>query len=314
MWFGMKGVRSTIHYDESYNFYVQIFGNKRWYMAPPQYYSSCYLYPMAHPSTRQCQLDWPHTDADRFPRATAASNASAPGQGGEGQGMELITTVLKPDEILFIPPGWFHATEALDTNLAMNYWTKGINAQQHWMDLSLDCDRQWKALSMTMEERRATLLSTLLKLVQSTHAGKARKVPSPEVANGPSSELLQWWQDSAGPGGPRVLEAFRVVAERFSARTSDGFADLPSDLTTLPAAWLSSPVAESRYPECLSGSQRKIASVLSELAIKPGTEEARILLGDMLEGYGRGMMGNLEVGPFFAEVSARIAKIQSEAA
>jgi hypothetical protein len=54
----MKGVRSTIHYDESYNFYIQIFGTKRWYFAPPEYYSSCYLYPMAHPSTRQCQLDW----------------------------------------------------------------------------------------------------------------------------------------------------------------------------------------------------------------------------------------------------------------
>ena len=57
-----------------------------------------------------------------------------------------------------------------------------------------------------------------------------------------------------------------------------------------------------------------MAAVHSELGIKPGTEEARILLGDMLEGYGRGMMGNLEVGPFFAEVSARIAKTQSEAA
>jgi len=128
MWFGMKGVRSTIHYDESYNFYVQLFGNKRWYMAPPQYYSSCYLHPMAHPSTRQCQLDWPHTDVDKFPRATAASNSSAPGYGGEGQGMELITTVLAPGEVLFIPPGWFHATEALDTNLALNYWSKGCVA------------------------------------------------------------------------------------------------------------------------------------------------------------------------------------------
>ena len=29
--YGMAGVRSTIHYDESYNFYVQIFGNKRWW-------------------------------------------------------------------------------------------------------------------------------------------------------------------------------------------------------------------------------------------------------------------------------------------
>ena len=28
VWFGQKGVRSTIHYDESFNYHVQIFGNK----------------------------------------------------------------------------------------------------------------------------------------------------------------------------------------------------------------------------------------------------------------------------------------------
>lgn len=122
MWFGMKGVRSTIHYDESYNFYVQIFGTKRWYFAPPTYYSSCYLHPMAHPSTRQCQLDWPHTDSARFPRATSP-NAS------EGGSMELLTTVLNPGEVLFMPPSWFHATEALDTNLALNYWSKGMQSE-----------------------------------------------------------------------------------------------------------------------------------------------------------------------------------------
>ena len=27
------------------------------------------------------------------------------------------------------------ATEALDTNMALNYWSKGVNAQQHWMDM-----------------------------------------------------------------------------------------------------------------------------------------------------------------------------------
>jgi hypothetical protein len=174
MWFGMKGVRSTIHYDESYNFYVQIFGTKRWFFAPPTYYSSCYLYPMAHPSSRQCQLDWPHRDVARFPRAT--SNGQD-GNGSEGGAMELLTTVLAAEEVLFIPPAWFHATEALDTNLALNYWTKGINAQTHWMDYSLECDKQWKAMQpiLTLQERKATLLDTLFRV---TAAGLLKDSPS----------------------------------------------------------------------------------------------------------------------------------------
>eukprot|EP01044_Picomonas_judraskeda_P039427 COSAG03_NODE_18881_length_346_cov_0.995951_1_plen_36_part_01 len=36
--------------------------------------------------------------------------------------MPLYTAVLHAKEVLFIPPTWLHATEALDTNLALNYW------------------------------------------------------------------------------------------------------------------------------------------------------------------------------------------------
>lgn len=43
--------------------------------------------------------------------------------------MELLTTVLNPGEVLFMPPSWFHATEALDTNLALNYWSKGMQSE-----------------------------------------------------------------------------------------------------------------------------------------------------------------------------------------
>jgi hypothetical protein len=40
--------------------------------------------------------------------------------------------------------------------------------------------------------------------------------------------------------------------------------------------------------------------------------EARILLGDMAEGLGRGMLSNLGVGPFFVEVREVIAKVRTK--
>ena len=52
-----------------------------------------------------------------------------------------------------------------------------------------------------------------------------------------------------------------------------------------------------------------MATVWSELSIKAGTAEARVLLGDAVEGYARGMMGNIAVGPFFAEVAEHIKRV-----
>ena len=194
-----------------------------------------------------------------------------------------------------------------------------INAQQHWMDLSLECDEQWKSKQMTMEERRASLLSTLLKLIATSHGAKARQQPPAAVDQGPPSALLQWWKDSAGGynglpegAGERVLDAFLVVSERFSETTADGFSGQPAAEVArrLPDGWLSEGgTAVERYPACLTGSTQKMGAVWSELGIKGGTNEARVLLGDAAEGYARGMMGNLGVGPFFAEVAAHIKRI-----
>lgn len=189
-----------------------------------------------------------------------------------------------------------------------------INAQQHWMDLSLECDKQWKSLAMTMEERRASLLSTLLKLIAAAHGAKATQQPPPAVEHGPPSQLLQWWMHSSSMGnnaGVRVLEAFLVIAERFSETTADGFdgKTAPELSRDMPDAWLSSGAAAERYPACLIGSVTKMASVWTELSVKAGTEEARVLLGDAAEGYARGMMGNMAVGPFFAEVADHIQRV-----
>ena len=296
MWFGMKGVRSTIHYDESYNFYVQVFGNKRWYMAPPKYYSSCYVHPMAHPSTRQCQIDWPHTDTARFPRATATPNASAGMHMGEG--MELLTTVLAPGEVLFIPPGWFHATEALDTNLALNYWSKGINAQQHWMDLSLECDEQWKAAELSPDERRVSLLRVLLSLISAalTPPDEREAAMPDSVARSGAAAMLDYMVEHS----PRVTAALSVISERFTPETADGFTLQQPDGWLAPEAKADA-TAPSLVP-CLSGAQRKMAAVFAELGVVAGSVEARVLLGDMCEGYGRGMLSNTGAGPYFAQL------------
>jgi hypothetical protein len=59
-WWGAGGIRSTPHYDQSQNFFVQIFGRKRFLLSSPGNYSGFYFYPLSHPSGRHSALDWPH--------------------------------------------------------------------------------------------------------------------------------------------------------------------------------------------------------------------------------------------------------------
>jgi hypothetical protein len=78
--------------------------------------SCAQVLPNTHPSARQSGLPWPVSDADlkRFPEA-----------GGAG-GVELLEVELAPTEMLYVPPGWFHATEAVGRNLGLSYWSNSL--------------------------------------------------------------------------------------------------------------------------------------------------------------------------------------------
>ena len=57
------------------------------------------MLPAGHPSGRQSALDWPHLNTTAYPRAAA--------------GVGLLETQIKPTEVLYVPPVWFHSTEAI---------------------------------------------------------------------------------------------------------------------------------------------------------------------------------------------------------
>ena len=109
-WFGPRGVRTRPHYDMSHNFFVQVFGTKTFYLAPPRAAPWWYIYPWNHPSARHAQLDWPHTATSRFPLATQ-------GWAGQGAGAQLMDATVGPGDVLFLPSLWIHGTESRDLSL-----------------------------------------------------------------------------------------------------------------------------------------------------------------------------------------------------
>ncbi len=64
---GCRDTTSAAHFDIVDNFYVQLYGRKRFVLFPPMYHRSFYIYPRSHPNSRQSQVDFSTPDLINLP-------------------------------------------------------------------------------------------------------------------------------------------------------------------------------------------------------------------------------------------------------
>jgi hypothetical protein len=95
LWLGKKGVVACTHYDAKHNLYLQVFGRKRFEIAPPDMVRDCKPFPKFHPHARQCR---------ESPRS-------------------MLVVDLNPGDLLYLPPFWLHRVESLDTSASLSYWS-----------------------------------------------------------------------------------------------------------------------------------------------------------------------------------------------
>jgi len=107
IWIGVTDITTPVHYDLPHNFYVQLYGRKRFLLFPPDQWKYLYLFPRIHPSTRMSQVDWldPENIA-MFPLLTSL-----------GPPYEVL---LEPGDILYIPPYWGHHVSAVDFSISVS--------------------------------------------------------------------------------------------------------------------------------------------------------------------------------------------------
>ena len=101
VWIGMPGVRAHPHYDGYHNFYVQLKGRKKFALYPPMLHDVILPYSFLSGFHAQSQLD-------------VGKMISHPGK---------IECILEPGDLLYIPPLWFHETEAMGESISVNAWT-----------------------------------------------------------------------------------------------------------------------------------------------------------------------------------------------
>ncbi|KAI0261042.1 Clavaminate synthase-like protein [Gloeopeniophorella convolvens] len=132
-WLGPSGTVSPAHTDPFFNFYVQVVGRKTVWLAPsaPHVTDAMYPYP---PTSSSLTAGGEHTH-------NPAANQLAPSMSNTTQVdvfsdqdkdtfplfwehavPEALSETLEPGDVLFFPPGWWHAMRSEETSFSVSMW------------------------------------------------------------------------------------------------------------------------------------------------------------------------------------------------
>lgn len=109
-WLGPAGTVTPLHADYDDNLFVQIWGSKRIFLAPPHHDE--FLYPVeANALLFGSPFDPEAPDFARFPLARRAA---------------LLEFVVEPGDMLYVPAGWYHQVRSLSFSLSSNRWSRTL--------------------------------------------------------------------------------------------------------------------------------------------------------------------------------------------
>jgi len=107
-WLGPAGTVTPLHADYDDNIFVQVWGSKRIFLAPPHH--DVFLYPReANALLFGSPFDPEAPDFERFPLARQAA---------------LVECTVGPGDMLYVPAGWFHQVRSLTFSLSSNRWSR----------------------------------------------------------------------------------------------------------------------------------------------------------------------------------------------
>eukprot|EP00873_Tetraselmis_striata_P021099 jgi/Tetstr1/441363/TSEL_029612.t1 len=105
-WFGPSGTVSCLHHDPHHNLLAQVVGTKYVRLYAPEQTPNLYPHDGLNSNTSQVDLD--HGDeGGRFPRFAGAAFREA---------------LLRPGQMLYIPPRWWHYVKSLSVSFSVSFW------------------------------------------------------------------------------------------------------------------------------------------------------------------------------------------------
>ncbi|XP_020290969.1 lysine-specific demethylase 8-like isoform X2 [Pseudomyrmex gracilis] len=105
-WFGPANTLSPLHFDPKHNLLSQVFGYKRVILYSPAETDNLYPYDTKL-LNNTAQVDPVRPDYDKWPNFRKANG---------------MTFYLKPGEMLYIPPKWWHHVTSLSPSFSISFW------------------------------------------------------------------------------------------------------------------------------------------------------------------------------------------------
>ena len=116
MWISSAGMITHAHFDQDYNFFVQLVGEKRFTFWSPEQHELMYVYPRVHPLWHKSRINFRDVDVQRFPGFTRA------------RGLQVK---LGPGDMLYVPPYTWHYVETLSPSVSLSTWSHDYSLYDH---------------------------------------------------------------------------------------------------------------------------------------------------------------------------------------
>eukprot|EP00941_MAST-03F_sp_MAST-3F-sp1_P002369 g2369.t1 len=110
IWIGEKGTYMRMHQDGSPNYFIQVYGRKKAYLADTDQRPNLYLYPTGHPAEHITRVAFSDPDVESFPKFA---------------NVVLQEVVIGPGDVLYLPRSYFHQFEQpFENSMSINQWSK----------------------------------------------------------------------------------------------------------------------------------------------------------------------------------------------
>jgi len=109
LWMGPGGNTTALHFDGANNFFVQLWGKKKFWLYSPKYFYSLYPNSWISKAPHVSQVNPENIDGVNYPRALE---------------IEKTEVIVSRGNMLFLPAYWWHQVYSINNNISVNIWYK----------------------------------------------------------------------------------------------------------------------------------------------------------------------------------------------
>jgi hypothetical protein len=122
LWFGPGGNTTGLHYDAFSNFFIQLYGQKRWLLSEPNSFLNLYPRSALSPYPKNTDFNPLKPDFEKFPKSRK---------------VQFYDLTIQPGSILFVPPYWWHQVTSDSMSISVSIWCKTSLLKAEWGALQL---------------------------------------------------------------------------------------------------------------------------------------------------------------------------------